>query len=82
VNKTLAFFTSDYGEIRAVEFSDSKIVFMRALSLCKTTIENILTKISSKNLITTIDSCDAFAVTSWTMMRNMISIAQFFITEI
>ncbi|MDR1890861.1 MAG: PfkB family carbohydrate kinase, partial [Puniceicoccales bacterium] len=81
-NKTSAVSTGDYGETRAVEFSDGKILFGEMLSLCKTTVDSILAKISPKDLVAAIDSCDAFAVTNWTMMRNTTSIAQFFIAEI
>ncbi|MDR2779485.1 MAG: carbohydrate kinase family protein [Puniceicoccales bacterium] len=80
--KTSAISTGDYGETRAIEFSDGKILFGEMLSLHKTTVDSILAKISPQDLVATIDLCDAFAMTNWTMMRHMTDIAQFFVTKI
>jgi sugar/nucleoside kinase (ribokinase family) len=81
-NKTSAISTGDYGETRAIEFSDGKILFGEMLSLAQTTVHSILAKISSKNLVSAVDSSDAFAMVNWTMMQHMTSIARFFATEI
>ncbi|MDR1173676.1 MAG: PfkB family carbohydrate kinase [Puniceicoccales bacterium] len=81
-SKTSAISTGDYGETRAIEFFDGKILFGEMLSLSQTTVHSILAKISPKDLVSIIDSSDAFAMVNWTMMQHMTSIAQFFATEI
>jgi hypothetical protein len=61
-----------------MEFSDGKILFREMLSLCKTTVESSLAKISPKDLVAVIDACDPCAMTNWTLMRRITNIAQFF----
>ncbi|MDR1528523.1 MAG: PfkB family carbohydrate kinase [Puniceicoccales bacterium] len=81
-SRTSAISTGDYGETRAIEFSDGKILFGEMLSLSQTTVHSVLAKISPKDLVSIIDSSDAFAMVNWTMMQHMTSIAQFFVAEI
>ncbi|MDR0693111.1 MAG: PfkB family carbohydrate kinase [Puniceicoccales bacterium] len=81
-NETSAISTGDYGETRAIEFSDGKILFGEMLSLSQTTVDSILAKISPQGLVSIIDSSDAFAMVNWTMMQHMTSIARFFVREI
>ncbi|MDR1413362.1 MAG: PfkB family carbohydrate kinase [Puniceicoccales bacterium] len=80
--RTQAVSIGSYGETRAVEFSDGKIIFGELLSLSKVGVPDLLGKMSKEELVGLIDHCQAFALVNWTMMPHVSDIARFFLGEI
>ncbi|MDR1595937.1 MAG: PfkB family carbohydrate kinase [Puniceicoccales bacterium] len=79
---TNAISIGNYGETRAVEFFDGKILFGEMLPLLDASLENLLEKISKSDFTGLIDGCDAVALANWTMMPHMSAIAKFLADEI
>ncbi|MDR2738193.1 MAG: carbohydrate kinase family protein [Puniceicoccales bacterium] len=72
----------EYGETRALEFADGKILFGEMLPLCTVSVDSILKKISANNLAKITEECDVVAFCNWTMMPHMTGIARFFSEDI